>query len=64
MSEFERRTSSAPWEGDLTYTCQRCGGKTTGDDINTRGGEIKCIHCGYRILKKEKPPVVKRIAST
>ena len=26
-----------------------------------RGGEIKCIVCGYRILKKVKPPVVKRI---
>lgn len=28
-----------------------------------RGGEIKCIICGYRVLRKVKPPIVKRVGS-
>jgi len=32
-----------------------------GENIDERGGEIKCIVCGYRVLKKMKPPVVKRV---
>ena len=31
------------------------------EELELRGGETKCIICGYRILKKVKPPVVKRI---
>jgi DNA-directed RNA polymerase subunit RPC12/RpoP len=32
-----------------------------GDNIEERNGKIKCIVCGYRVLKKTKPPVVKRV---
>ncbi len=35
-----------------------------GQNIEERGGEIKCIVCGYRVLKKTKPPVVKKVPAT
>jgi DNA-directed RNA polymerase subunit RPC12/RpoP len=43
------------------YECVRCGAEVPSGELELRGGEIKCIVCGYRILKKMKPPVVKRI---
>lgn len=47
----------------IVYECVRCGAKVPSDELDLRGGEIKCIVCGYRILKKMKPPVVKRISA-
>lgn len=43
------------------YECVRCGAKVPSEELDLRGGEIKCIVCGYRILKKIKPPIVKRV---
>jgi DNA-directed RNA polymerase subunit P len=45
----------------IVYECVRCGAKVPLEELELRGGEIKCIVCGYRILKKIKPPVVKRV---
>jgi DNA-directed RNA polymerase subunit RPC12/RpoP len=45
----------------IIYECLRCGAKVPSEELDLRGGEIKCIICGYRILKKVKPPVVKRV---
>ncbi len=45
----------------IVYECMRCGARVPSDELELRGGEIKCIICGYRILKKVKPPVVKRV---
>ena len=45
----------------IVYECVRCGAKVPAEELDMRGGETKCIVCGYRILKKVKPPVVKRI---
>jgi DNA-directed RNA polymerase subunit RPC12/RpoP len=45
----------------ITYECVRCGAKVPSDELDMRGGETKCTVCGYRILKKVKPPVVKRV---
>jgi len=45
----------------IAYECVRCGSKVPSEELELRGGEIKCIVCGYRILKKIKPPVVKRV---
>lgn len=45
----------------IVYECVRCGSKVPLEELELRGGEIKCIICGYRILKKIKPPVVKRV---
>jgi DNA-directed RNA polymerase subunit RPC12/RpoP len=45
----------------IVYECIRCGAKVPSEELEMRGGETKCIVCGYRILKKVKPPVVKRV---
>lgn len=45
----------------LVYECIRCGAKVPSEELEIRGGGIKCTICGYRVLKKVRPPVVKRI---
>jgi len=45
----------------IVYECMRCGAKVPSEELELRGGEIKCTVCGYRVLKKVKPPVVKRV---
>jgi len=47
----------------IVYECIRCGAKVPLEEIELRGGEIKCIVCGYRVLKKIRPPVVKRVSA-
>jgi DNA-directed RNA polymerase subunit RPC12/RpoP len=47
----------------IVYECIRCGARVPSEELELRGGETKCIICGYRILKKIKPPVVKRVQS-
>jgi len=37
--------------------------KVPTNELELRGGEIKCIICGYRVLKKIRPPVVKRVST-
>jgi len=60
MFEYER-SSRRLWAGNLPYECLRCGAITMGENIEERNGEIKCIVCGYRVLRKTKSPVVKRV---
>jgi len=45
----------------LVYECVRCGAKITTEELELRGGTIKCTQCGYRVLKKIRPPIVKRV---
>jgi len=47
--------------GVLAYECVRCHRQVTTDEIELRGGRVKCTYCGYRILRKIRPPVVKRV---
>jgi len=54
-------SSRSNWGGNLPYECLRCGATTMGENIEERNSEIKCIVCGYRVLKKTKPPVVKKV---
>jgi DNA-directed RNA polymerase subunit RPC12/RpoP len=42
------------------YECARCGYVQKGEQFQLLGG-VKCEVCGYRIVKKIRPPVVKRI---
>jgi DNA-directed RNA polymerase subunit RPC12/RpoP len=51
-------------ETGIVYECMRCGARVPSEELELRGGETKCIICGYRILKKIKPPVVKRVQAT
>ncbi|HDI07966.1 MAG TPA: DNA-directed RNA polymerase subunit P [Candidatus Bathyarchaeota archaeon] len=46
---------------NLVYECIRCGAKVSTEDLTLRGGGIKCTVCGYRVLRKIRPPVVKRV---
>jgi len=43
------------------YECVKCGAKVPLEELDLRGGKVKCIICGYRVLKKVRPPVVKRV---
>ncbi len=45
----------------LTYECVKCGAKVKTEELELRGGGVKCTICGYRVLKKQRPPVVKRV---
>jgi len=45
----------------LVYECIRCGAKVFTEELEHRGGGIKCTVCGFRVLKKIRPPVVKRV---
>jgi DNA-directed RNA polymerase subunit RPC12/RpoP len=54
--------SKKPSHG-LVYECVKCGAKVASDELELRGGGIKCTFCGYRVLKKIRPPIVKRVTA-
>jgi len=45
----------------IAYECVKCGAVVSSEELELRGGGIKCTYCGYRVLKKIRPPIVKRI---
>ena len=47
----------------LIYECVKCGAKLTTEELELRGGGAKCTFCGYRVLKKIRPPIVKRVVA-
>ena len=47
----------------IIYECVNCGEKVRTEELELRGGGIKCTFCGYRVLKKIRPPVVKRVST-
>ena len=47
----------------LTYQCVKCGAQVKTEELELRGGGVKCTYCGYRVLKKQRPPVVKRVST-
>jgi DNA-directed RNA polymerase subunit P len=44
----------------VTYKCVQCGAGITSDQLASMLG-IKCPYCGYRVLRKIRPPIVKRV---
>jgi len=44
----------------IEYECLRCGRNVTHDDLAAMP-ELKCPHCGYKILKKARPTIVKHV---
>jgi len=44
----------------IIYECISCGQHLTADQL-AMTPEIKCPFCGYRVLRKARPPIVKRI---
>lgn len=56
--------SDSKAEPGLAYECVKCGAIVSSEELELRGGGIKCAYCGYRVLKKIRPPIVKRIKAT
>jgi len=44
----------------IVYQCVQCGSEITSEQLSIML-EIKCPNCGYRVLRKTRPPVVKRV---
>jgi len=44
----------------VTYKCVQCGKEIAKEQLSLML-EIKCPNCGYRVLRKMRPPVVKRV---
>lgn len=44
----------------IQYQCLNCGSNVSLEELSLTP-EIKCPFCGYRVLKKVRPPIVKRI---
>jgi len=61
QGDSESVSSKNESEHGLVYECVKCGAKVALDELELRGGGVKCTYCGYRVLKKIRPPVVKRI---
>ena len=61
MSAPDNIDSQTKVFGGVVYECVRCGTRVNADELHTLP-EIKCI-CGYRVLKKARPPVVKQVKS-
>ncbi|MDH2901502.1 MAG: RNA polymerase Rbp10 [archaeon] len=61
MSDLSRSAESPNKVfGSIIYECERCGTKQSLEQLSEQP-EIRCINCGYRVLKKVRPPVVKNI---
>ena len=46
----------------IGYECISCKAKVSAEQLAITP-EIKCPMCGYRVLKKVRPPVVKHVKS-
>ncbi|UCE15707.1 MAG: RNA polymerase Rbp10 [Candidatus Bathyarchaeota archaeon] len=60
---LEARILSEKRVQGLAYECVKCGAKVASEELDLRGGGVKCTICGYRVLKKIRPPVVKRLTA-
>lgn len=62
LSRFEgAEDMSEKSKSGTVYECVKCGAEVPLDELDLRGGKVKCIICGYRVLRKVRPPVVKRV---
>ena len=46
--------------GEIIYKCFQCGANITSEQLSLML-ETKCPICGYRVLRKVRPHVVKRV---
>lgn len=44
----------------ITYICVRCEKLLSADQLSMMI-EVKCPNCGFRVLRKTRPPIVKRV---
>ncbi len=59
MSSNENGVDKLNQEGPI-YECVRCGRRVPHNDLQ-RYISFRCPYCGYRIFKKVRAPVVKRV---
>lgn len=52
--------SSDEKQSGVMYQCINCSAKLNIEQLSMTP-EIKCPFCGYRVLKKMRPPVVKHV---
>jgi DNA-directed RNA polymerase subunit P len=57
--EQETNVENANKEGPV-YECVRCGRRVPHDDLQ-RYISFRCPFCGYRIFRKVRAPIVKRV---
>ncbi|WXG41512.1 MAG: RpoP/RPC10 RNA polymerase subunit family protein [Candidatus Freyarchaeum deiterrae] len=43
----------------MAYICGKCGKEITREELSR--DRIQCPECGYRVLYKKRPPIVKRV---
>jgi DNA-directed RNA polymerase subunit P len=61
MSEEETaKEEEAKTAGGIEYECASCAARVTAEQLAVTP-EIKCPICGYRILKKVRPPIVRHV---
>jgi DNA-directed RNA polymerase subunit P len=58
--ESEKTLSKESSSGGIEYICLNCNSKITSEELELTP-EIKCPFCGYRVLKKSRPPIVKKV---
>ena len=46
----------------IAYECINCKARVSAEQLAITP-EIKCPMCGYRVLKKVRPPIVKHVKS-
>jgi len=53
---------SLDWPGmeKVEYECARCGARFKGEELLFID-QLKCPRCGCKVLKKTRPPIVRRI---
>jgi DNA-directed RNA polymerase subunit RPC12/RpoP len=56
----DKEATGAKAFGDVVYECVRCGTRQTLEEL-AQFPEIRCKNCGYQVLKKVRPPVVKPV---
>jgi len=46
--------------GEIIYECVRCGHKVSSEELRLYD-DVRCTRCGYKVLRKIRPPIVKRV---
>ncbi|MEM2127070.1 MAG: RNA polymerase Rbp10 [Candidatus Bathyarchaeia archaeon] len=59
MNSEEREKERGPIEGPY-YECINCGTKVEYRELE-KYITFKCPNCGYRIFRKVRPPIIKRV---
>jgi DNA-directed RNA polymerase subunit P len=58
-SDEPKKEQQAPTEGPV-YECVQCGRRVSFEDLE-KYISFRCPYCGYRIFRKVRAPIVKRV---